>query len=230
MTRDPYFVGFAQMMLLWSQVFFASLALAAPPQPATEAPACGKFLITAEGLDLAPPVGFVGVCTQNDDLCQQLTAGYPEGVHTLGYFVLPEEWERYKKSPISFTRYLIAQQAGAMSPADLPGLKEYIRSQQGAIPDHSKLTSLLNSEGTVPTGVFEDTDDSIAFGVLMKLRPTVPGPLKDLGLASTNAALVVKGKVLTLYAFWDVSDTYNPEPVQRLTLDWLRCMRAANKP
>src|SRR5213082_1409182 len=83
---------------------------------------CGSFVSRVDGqsLDLAPPRGFVEICGQDAELCRTLTAGYPPSVLTLGYFVSPEEWKRFKSGPpIGFTRYLIAQSASS-APGDLP--------------------------------------------------------------------------------------------------------------
>src|SRR5262245_30530525 len=99
---------------------------------------CGTFGSKAgeASIDLAPPVGYVEICGQDAELCAVLTSGYPASVTTLGYFVTPDEWKRYKTGGTGFTNYLIAQLAGSMSPADLAGFKDYIRSNQGSIPDH----------------------------------------------------------------------------------------------
>jgi hypothetical protein len=70
---------------------------------------CGSFALPVDGrnLDLAPPHGFVEICGQDANLCRTLTAGYPPSVPTLGYFVSPEDWKRFKSGPpIGFTRYL----------------------------------------------------------------------------------------------------------------------------
>jgi hypothetical protein len=122
---------------------------------------------------------------------------------------------------------LIAQ-ATSISPGDLPDLKNHLRSRQGAIHDHTALPNILQSEGRANIGVFEDTDDAIAFGTIMQLGTRPPAPAKDLVLASTNTAFIVREKVLSLYVFLDVTATNDVEAVKRLTREWLGCLRATN--
>src|SRR5258707_10884785 len=85
-------------------------------------------------IDVSPPGHFIDVCAEDASLCKTLTSktltsGYPPTVSTLAYFVLPDEWKAAKeKPPRGFTRYLIAQLSGSMSPDKLPGFKQYLHS------------------------------------------------------------------------------------------------------
>jgi hypothetical protein len=194
-------------------------------------PHCTSVLRDVDGIriDLAPLEGFVEICSRDKALCRTLTAGYPASVNTLGYFVTAGEWEAYKgKRLAGFTRYLIAQLAGTMSPEDLPGFKSYIHSQQGDVPDHTRLPETLKGAGRSSLGVFDETADSISFGTIMKLQTAVPGPWRDAWLASTNSALVAKRRVLSLYAFAEVRRSEEVEEVKEMTKSWLRCLRKAN--
>src|SRR5205814_7396581 len=85
-------------------------------------------------IDLSPPGHFIDVCAEDATLCRTLTSGYPTSASTLAYFVPTDEWKTAKEKPQGFSRYLIAQLAGSMSPDKLPGLKRYLHSQQGEIP------------------------------------------------------------------------------------------------
>ena len=212
-------------------IVFAAMGLASAVTAPAPVASCGSFVskVDAASLDLAPPTGFVEICGQDAELCRVLTAGYPPTAKTLGYFVTSEEWMRFKKQPIGFTRYLIAQLATSMAPEDLAGLKEHIRSQQANIPDHTELPAIVESQGRAPIAIFEDADDAIAFGAVMKLRTKPPSPPKDATLASTNAALVMKGRVMSLYAFIDVTESKDVDAVKNLTRNWLQCLRAANR-
>jgi hypothetical protein len=212
-------------------VAIALLCLAATTQLLSGDESCGTFVSSIAGtsLNLAPPLGFVEICGQDAKLCQTLTSGYPPSSHTLGYFVTAEEWARYRKSPIGFSKFLIAQHAGSMSPDMLPDFKKYVRSQQGDIPDNTDLPSTLQSRGRAPIPVFEDAEDAIAFGSILKLRTATPAPARDITLATTNAALVVKGRVLSLYVGWDVTASDDAEPVKQQMKKWLNCLRWANR-
>ena len=108
-------------------------------------------------IDVSPPGHFIDVCAEDATLCKTLTSGYPPTVSTLAYFVLPDEWNAAKEKPRGFTRYLIAQLSGSMSPEKLPGFKQYLHSQQGQIPDHTALPSVLAARGRVPLGIVSET-------------------------------------------------------------------------
>ena len=195
-----------------------------------DGPICEPFVAIVDGtsLDLAPPAGFVEICGQDAQLCHDLTAGYPSSVRTIGYFVLSEEWKQFRKERMGFSRYLIAQLALKLSPSDLPGYKQYLRSNQSSVPDHTSLVKIFELKGRAPIGIFLDTEDSIAFGQIMKLKMNPPAPPKDLILASTNVMLVAKGKMLSLYAFDDITENMDVEAVKELTRKWLGCLRTAN--
>jgi len=63
-------------------------------------------------VDLAPPTGYVDVCSRDAQLCKRLTEGYPPSVQTLAYFVLAKEWQLHERGALDgFTQYLIAQRA-----------------------------------------------------------------------------------------------------------------------
>ena len=136
------------------------------------ADSCGSFR-DARGctsVDVAPLPGFVDVCSRDFQLCVMLTQGFPPSVQTIGYFVPVEEWERYQTGQHKgFSRYLIAQKARTLSAEDFAGFKRYVHSQNGNIPDHTKLASLLESHGQVSLGIVDETSDSISIGTLARL-------------------------------------------------------------
>jgi hypothetical protein len=178
-------------------------------------------------IDLSPPGHFIDVCAEDAALCKTLTSGYPPTVSTLAYFVLPGEWKAAKAKPRGFSRYLIAQLAGSMSPDKLPGFKQYLHSQQGQVPDHTALPTVLASRGRVPLGIVGETPDSVSFGTVMKLesnRPSSP----EFALASINSAIIVRDRVLSLYAFDEVKDFEAVEPLKKLSDEWLTCLRKNN--
>jgi hypothetical protein len=79
--------------------------------------------------------------------------------------------------------------------------------------------------------VFEDSADAIASGVLMKLKPTTSASAPpEQVLASSNMAFLAGGRVLSLYAFTDVTSQPSAEPVKKMTREWLRCLRNAKSP
>ena len=123
--------------------------------------------------------------------------------------------------------YLIAPLAGSMSPDKLPGLKRYLHSQQGEIPDSTALPSILASHGRVPLGIVSETADSISFGTVMKLESHQPSS-QSLALASINSAIIVRDRVLSLYAFDTVKSPSTVEPLKALSEKWLTCLRRNN--
>jgi hypothetical protein len=178
-------------------------------------------------IDVAPISGFVDVCGKDTDLCQRLTGGFPPGVVTLGYFVASAEWEAHLSNPsTNFAHYLIAQVAGHMTPADLPGFKKYVHTNNGAVPDHTELPAVLKSQGHVGLGVVDETDSSISFGTIMLLRRGAePDPIR---LIATNSAVVARGHLLSLYVYREMRDTADVSAAIRQTREWLGCVRQAN--
>ena len=206
------------------------LLMLAYSAPSAAGDACAPFVVKVGGdrLDLAPPVGFVDVCSQDAALCRVLTQGYPPAAPTVGYFVTAQEWAQFKKGALSgFTNYLIAQISQSTTPGDLPGLKEFIRSRQGAIPDHTRLPDVLKAAGEVNLGVVSDTDDSIVFGRVAKLRPAL-APDKEIVLIALNAALALGPRVLSLYTFRDYRSPADIASAKAFTSGWLQCLRGAN--
>jgi hypothetical protein len=192
--------------------------------------ACVHTLRSAGPLqvDVAPPGQYVDVCAEDASLCKTLTSGYPPTASTLAYFVLPDEWKEAKAKTRGFTRYLIAQLSESMSPDKLPGFKQYLHSQQGQVPDHTTLPSVLALRGRVPLGIVAETSDSISFGTVMKLEST-SGSSQGFALASINSAIIVRDRVLSVYAFDEVKEVGAIESLKTLSASWLTCLRNSNR-
>jgi hypothetical protein len=187
-----------------------------------------KRSVTGGDVDLAPLAGYLDIYSENTPICRTLTEGYPPSVTTMGYFVTADEWRSFKQAPRSFTQYLIAQFAPSMSPDDLPGLKQYLRSQQGNIPDHTRLPSVLDSVGRVPLGIFDETESSISFGTVMKLQRGGPESIEPMPMVATNTAAVVKGRVLSLYVYRQFQTAADVDTAEQWTRRWLSCLLRAN--
>jgi hypothetical protein len=181
----------------------------------------------ADSFDIAPPTGFVEVCSQDATLCRRLTEGYPPTAPTVGYFVTPQEWAQFKNGALpGFTSYLIAQVAETTAPSQLPQLKEFIRSKQGAIPDHTKLPEVIKVKGEANLGVVGEADDSITFGKVANLR-TALSPDKDLSLVALNAAVVFGPRVLSLYSFRAYRSPADVAAAKSLMNTWVQCLRGS---
>jgi hypothetical protein len=205
------------------------LATASEQAPTT----CGSYAAHAgdSQLDLAPLAGFVEICAKDPVLCRTLTEGYPPSVKTLGYFVTTSEWERFEKGPrIGFTKYLIAQHATSMRQSEFADFKTYLRSQQGVTPDHTELPRVLESKGRVEFGIFEDGEDVIASGIVMHTATRSPGAVQSVSLAATNAMMVLKEQVFSLYVFVGYSSDADIGRVKVLTHEWVECLRSKNRP
>ena len=191
--------------------------------------AARPFSVAGTKLELLPLAGFVEICGQDTALCRRLTAGYPTSTTTFGYFVPQQEWEAYRRGTVQgFNQYLIAQGAGSMSPSDLPGFKRHIRAKQGDIPDHTRLPALLESGGRVPLGVFDESESSISFGVVMSMRPAGSGESKVMRLVATNSVLALGPQVLSLYVYRRFAAASDVDLAKEQTKAWLRCLRKAN--
>jgi len=189
--------------------------------------ASNVVMVDADRIDLAPPTGFVEICSQDAKLCEVLTRGYPPSAETIGYFVTATEWARHKKQKVGFTRYLIAQVSRSTAAKDFPGLKDFIRARQGKLPDHTDLPKTLKSQGQVSLGIVDEAPDSISFGTIMKTRTTEP-PERTLVQVALNSALVIGPRVLSLYTFRDFQTAKDVEAAKQLTRNWLQCLRSAN--
>jgi hypothetical protein len=213
---------------VWHRVLLTVLVGVAQSGLAMAQDACQSAIRSAGAvqIDIAPPGHFIDVCSEDASLCKRLTSGYPPSVSTLAYFVLPGEWEASRDKPHGFTRYLIAQLAGSMSPHELPEFKQHLHAQQGEIPDHTTLPSTLQSRGRVPLGIVNEAPDSISFGTIMELEPTTSS--QGFELASINSMIVVRDRVLSLYAFDEVKDPASIEPLKSLSERWLTCLRQNN--
>jgi hypothetical protein len=211
-------------------LFISMLILSESPALA-KGPACSAYPVQAPAgrLDLTPPIGFVEICSQDAKLCDRLTRGYPPSVQTVGYFVSPQEWAQFKKGTLlGFSHYLIAQVSRSTPPDRFPGVKDFIRSRQGAVPDHTDLPGTLKSQGRVSLGVIEETTDSISFGAIMK-NQAVSSPETEIALVSINAALVTGPHVLSLYLFRAFHTMKDVEMSKELTKTWLQCIRISNR-
>jgi hypothetical protein len=107
-------------------------------------------------------------------------------------------------------------------------LKHYVRAQQGIVPDHTELPSILESHGKVPLGVIEESDDSISFGVIMKLS-SADGHLSGSPfLACINIMLRLKGETLALYVYDTAANMNDSKGVKELANRWMACIRDRN--
>jgi hypothetical protein len=206
-------------------------AVLAYSAPSVAGDACASFAAKdgADRFDIAPPTGFVEVCSQDATLCRALTQGYPPTSPTVGYFVTPDEWAKFKKtSLLGFTNYLIAQVAETTDPTQLSQLKEFIRSKQGDIPDHTSLPEVIKVKGEANLGVVGETDDSIVFGKVAKIRTTL-APDKDINLVALNAAVVFGPRVLSLYSFREYRRPADVDAAKKLMNTWLQCLRGSKE-
>lgn len=193
------------------------------------ADSCGSFrdARARTSIDVAPLPGFVDVCSRDFRLCVMLTQGFPPSVQTIGYFVPVEEWGRYQTGQHKgFGRYLIAQKARTLSAEDFAEFKRYVHSQNGNIPDHTKLASLLESHGQVSLGIVDETSDSISIGTVAKL--TEPALKRDVQTAAINIALQIKGESLSLYVYDSAKDANDTGRVKELAKRWVQCIRKQN--
>jgi hypothetical protein len=204
------------------------VAWAVSPVVLAAQPACGSYMRVAAGgpIDLAPPTPYVEICSQDTRLCEYLTRGYPPDVVTIGYFVAAPEWAAHQRDPTTnFDHYLIAQLSGRMTAADLPGFKAYVHSNHGETPDHSRIPEHLSAEGRAGLGILDESDSSITFGTVMQLRRA---ELETLQLVATNSAVVVGGRMLSLYVYRTMRDTADIGVAARLAQTWIGCIQRAN--
>lgn len=207
----------------------AALLMVATVGPAWAGPKCGTFKVSDSSLNLAPPADMVDICSRDSQLCQKLTSGYPPSVKTLAYFVTASEWKEFQAGErLGFNQYLIGQEALGMPSSAFEGLKEFIRSRQGDIPDNSVVPEVLQSAGRVNLGVLEETTDAIVVGILAKLQSPTSAQ-NEIILASSNIAFLSRERVLSLYAFVDITQDSDYSPMRQLTDEWLGCIREANK-
>lgn len=191
---------------------------------------CGSFeaRVPPPRLELAPPAGFSEVCGQDAALCKSVSAGYSPDARLVGYFVPAEEWKQYRaRRRTEFTRYLVALIAEGTEPSRFSDLRALVRERRGGPALDPKLPIAFDAGGRATIPVFEDADDAMASGAIIKRTPIGSKPAKETVLASTNIAYLAKDRVLSLYTYADVSDWPSAEPVMQLSRDWLKCLRSA---
>lgn len=203
-----------------------SAAKSARPPPVTAV--CGQFPASLEdtSIDLAPPAGFTEICARDQDLCRELTSGYPPGVTTIGYFVPAEKWAARERGehPI-LTRYLIAQ-ATSTSEVAFPVLKSFLHERAGRIQDHSDVAGVLEHMERIDLGVLDEGPDFISMGVIIKARLSASGDSPGPQVA-INTAFLDRGHVLSLYTHCAFAGPRDEEDCRRLTTEWLVCLRGA---
>jgi hypothetical protein len=131
-----------------------------------------------------------------------------------------------KGSTKVFSRYLIAQKGETLSAEAFEDFKRYVHSQNGNIPDHTKLAAVFESRCQVSLGIVDETADSIAIRTVVKLND--PALKRDLLSTAFNIALQIKGEPLSLYVYDAVKDVDDTKRVKELAKRWLQCIRAQN--
>ena len=185
--------------------------------------------VNGVSIDLRPPEGYVDICSQDQALCQKLTSGYPASAKTLGYFVRAGEWQSFQnRKGLGFNHYLIAQHAGSMSPERLPAFKKHLRANQGRLPDQTELPKTLREKGRVELGIFDETPDSISFGIIMKLESS-GNSTNNMSLVSANAVVRLPNCMLSLYVYQSYQGESDIKAVQEFTNAWVRQILQKNK-
>ena len=187
---------------------------------------CSSYEVDGGTLDLAPLPGFVEACSRNTMLCDVLTRSYPSGITTLGYFVTEDDWARFLETQeLGFRVYLIAQTSGRKSDEEFEQLKNYVKAQQGQLPDNTELPSFIEKHGQASLGILSETDDSIAFGTVMQLA-TAQGAST---LAASNVALQLPSHSLILYVYHNYEGPSDIDKLRELTRRWSDCLRSQNE-
>lgn len=133
-----------------------------------------------------------------------------------------------ERRPPGFSEHLIAQRAGSMSPSALAGLKRHLHAQQGDIPDDTRLPAQLAAGARVPLGIFDESDNSISFGMVMSARPAGTDQAAPVHLVTTNSALALRSLVLSLYVYRRYGGAGDIERAKEQTRAWLGCLRTVN--
>jgi hypothetical protein len=192
---------------------------------------CGSFADSQRrsAINFAPVVGFVEVCSLDAALCDVLTRGYPSSVTTIAYFVTRQDWQTHLKDKRQgFSQYLIGQRGHSWSRDEFLEFKNHVRSGQGTVPDHTELPAVVESLGRASLGVTAESDDSISFGVVMKLAHSQDAVGAPFFLASVNTVLQINGETLSLYAFDRATNANDGAGARALMEQWLACIKARN--
>jgi hypothetical protein len=208
----------------------AVFAILCSVAPASSQAACTLWRATTPQpvSELAVPRGYIEICSEDAALCHTLTSGFPPSVQTFGYFVPEDEWAAFREGRTQgFRHYLIAQLATRTQPADFPALRAGLRARQGDIPDHSEVPTMVESIGRAQLGVFDETDASISFGVVMGMHLAgTPESDPPLLTVATNSVVVAGEQVLALYAYRPYDAPPDVEAAKEFTRAWVRCIAA----
>lgn len=205
-------------------------------------------------VDLAPPAGFVDICSRDGLVCEMFTAGEPPNVREkiIGYFVPADQWERFRKgAPMGFSPYLIAQRAETLSPKEFVELKGYAKKKKGNIWENANLHEAQKPLTLIPMGVVQETEDLISVGAVTRhmapnkeafeigrfMTPAEKDLAKKSGkvlevkvtLTSVHTVFQLKGETLFLNTYEQREQPFDGESTKELARRWIECVREKSK-
>jgi hypothetical protein len=173
-------------------------------------------------LDLAPPGGFVDICSKAPRECDALAEQYPASVRTVAYFWRSTDWERRHLGERAGV-YLIAQVSQRPS-GSFAEIKRTLISAGGDVPDNSRNVEFMGKVKKTNLGVLMQSGDAIAIGALLEGRPEYPELPRQV---SINMAVLKLDQVLILYVHHKYADESDLAAAKKVAATWVDCIREA---
>lgn len=207
-----------KQMFLWLWVTFLSVH-----PPVTFAV---EITLGDEALQVAAPAGFADVSGVSKEQFAVFEDMLPESNRLLAVFVTEQDAGRLMRGDSAdFREYFLVQSVKALesmtlSKQQFTEIRSMLRQQYGDVFEKQKeaieegttragksLSKRLgtdvdfNISGMVPLGIDEETASHISMSFLSKYDMTVDGEIIESVVAGTMTVLLVRGKVIYLYAY-----------------------------
>jgi hypothetical protein len=235
---------------------FAALVFALIIFSVETAGSCESFLDSKKrsAVDLAPPTGFVDICSLDSLVCEIFTIAEPVNVREkiIGYFVPADQWERFRKgATMGFSPYLIAQRQKTMSSKEFVELKDYTKKKKGDIWGDMPTPAGLKLLSQTPMGVIDESQDLISIGAVIWHMATSKEAFEkgqfmtpaerdlaeksgkalevELTMTSVHTALQIRGESLFLNTYEKREQPFDGESTKALARIWVECVRGNNK-
>lgn len=200
------------------------------------------------------PSGFTQVLPTHPQLAklsEQLTV---PGNRLLAHFISEADMEAFiRREKSTFDRYFIVQtsrnaEVRTLSTADFGQMRSTLRTQQANLikkleprlsefyrqAEHDRTresgkSTTIQIGDFVPLGIYHDSESSIAFGLLSRVRYQEGTNNDDRTVVNVASLVMLKGKVLFLYTYAKFMGPNDIEWAKQASLAWTRDVLALNR-
>lgn len=224
------------IFVLWS------LLLSLPGQTLAE-PRQHPVLVGGQSLEIGFPEGFVEACSRSDDARELFESSTPATSQLLACFLTESDWAQFpdlsSNDPYlgvnAFTalthRSVTTQQFALLRKSIVTEHEKIFADAQRQIQESMERASAGASNfleqavefddlQVVPLGVFADTERSVAFAIIRKVRIATAQGVVDYSEVVASNVVLVDGKVIALNVAKAFSGDVDVAEVKRIALAW----------